>query len=81
MEYQPMTMTFYDDMAVQLAANAAGVGKLDGDLVSVLISTENPGEIQHKVWGNNQYWFDRFLARFEVWQFEKNYNPLEKTDD
>jgi hypothetical protein len=72
-------LSFYPDMAIQLAANAALDGKLDGDLVSWVFSTVEPGEYRVKVWGDNQYWFDRFMNRFAVWQDEKKYHPVLKT--
>jgi len=74
-------MVFYPDMAIQLAANAAGVGSLDGDLISVLLSTVEPGELRYKCWGddpkrNNEYWLARFINRCRVWADEKNYWPV-----
>lgn len=75
-------MKYYPEMAIQLAANATGVGRLDGDLISLLLSTVDPGNTGYKVWGDdlkkdNGYWFGRFVRRFAVWQDENNYFPVE----
>ena len=74
-------MQYYPDMPIQLAANATGVGKLDGDIVNVLISTSDPGEIDYRVWGDdkkrpNEYWFQRFINRFTVWRDEHNFHNV-----
>lgn len=67
---------FYPEMAIQLSANAAIAGKLDGDLVSFIFSTVEPGSYKTKIWGDNHYWFQRFLNRFLVWKDENKYEPL-----
>ena len=73
---------FYSKWAAQLAAYAYGIGyKMDSvHLMSVLISTTEPGRMDSKLWASNDAWLSAFLAAFEVWQgpLGKNYNPLEK---
>jgi hypothetical protein len=73
-------LRFYPEMAIQLAANAALCGKLDGDLISFVFSTTEPGEYKVKVWGDNYQWFSRFMRRYDVWCDEKNYRALEVKD-
>jgi hypothetical protein len=71
-------VSFWDDWPVQLSANAAGQGKLDGDLISVAISTVEPYGVKFRdPWGDNLYWFSRFNNRFDVWKDEKKYDPLD----
>jgi len=71
-------ISFWDDWPVQLSANAAGQGKLDGDLISAAISTVEPyGVTFREPWGDNLYWFGRFNNRFDVWKDEKKFDPLD----
>jgi hypothetical protein len=73
---------FYQKWAAQLAAYAHGVGfSMDEiHLMSVAISTTEPGRIESKIWADNDAWLSAFLATFDVWKgpLGKNYNPLEK---
>jgi hypothetical protein len=73
---------FYPKWAAQLSAYAYGIGMSMGNvhLMSVAISTTEPGRIDSKLWADNDAWLSAFLATFEVWQgpLGKNYNPLEK---
>ena len=72
---------FYPDFAIQLAANANGLELPEADLVSVVVSTTEPGVVVDKVWGNNELWYAQFLHRFMVWKYEKNYWPVEAGDE
>jgi hypothetical protein len=73
---------FYQKWAAQLAAYAHGAGLNMSyvHLMSVAISTTEPGRMDTKVWADNDAWLSAFLATFDVWKgpLGKNYNPLEK---
>jgi hypothetical protein len=69
-------INFYNDWAMQLAANAAGLGNINVDLVSVVISTTEPGLIKHKVWGDNYAWLQAFQCAHKLWCIDKNFDPF-----
>ena len=73
---------FYPEMAAQLAGYAHGVGfpMEDAHLMSVLISSTEPGRMDLNLWGDNDAWLSAFLGAFELWKgpLGKNYNPIEK---
>ena len=66
--------TFYKEWSMQLAAYAA---PLDGDLllVSIAIPSDAPGRPCIQVWSNRDAAWRAFLACFELWKFEKGYDP------
>ena len=69
-------VNFYQDWAYQLAANAAGLGNINVDLVSVVVSTTEPGLVEHRVWGDNHIWLQAFQSLHRAWCIEKNYDPF-----
>ena len=72
---------FYATWAAQLAAYAYGIGcdLSEVDLVSVVISTTEPGRIKTKTWDHNAEYFSAFCDAFRLWQgpLGKNFNPAE----
>lgn len=72
---------WYSQWPCQLASYAFGYfGHLDVDMVSVGISTSDPEIVKHKVWGDNEEWFNTFLTVLKLWRSPLCNNfPLEKT--
>ena len=69
----------YPEWAVQLAAYAYGINRPDALLVSVCISTTEPGRIEHFPWprDENEDNYQAFLDAFAVWRgpLGKNFDP------
>lgn len=73
---------FYPEWAWQLDAYAHGCGKPEYEIVSVGISTTEPGLIEMKQWDRSKCnYFDVFLAAFNLWKRLKNYDPSEENGD
>jgi hypothetical protein len=72
-------VNYYKTWAAQLAAYAYGVGWHieECQLMSVVISTTEPGRIEHKIWHDNSAWLAAFFAAFNLWKSPliKNFDP------
>ena len=71
---------FYPKWAAQLAAYAYGMGHHieKTNLLSVAISTTEPGRIDYKMWTDNRAYLTAFFSAFDLWKgpLGKNYDPL-----
>ncbi len=71
---------FYPKWGAQLAAYARGIELPIDDtrLVSVVLSTTEPGRIDAKTWPNNRELLNAFFAAFEVYKgpLGKSFNPV-----
>ncbi|MCP4618993.1 MAG: hypothetical protein GY844_21475, partial [Bradyrhizobium sp.] len=73
---------WYDKWACQLAAYAYGLAQQSGtiwtgDLISVAISSTEPGRLEHRCWKDPVRWWQAFEAAFAVWRgpLGRNYDP------
>jgi hypothetical protein len=70
---------FYKEWQMQLMAYADCLreeGERDPLIISILIPSDAPGEVQVKVWGeNNDFALAAFRACHKLWCYEKNYTP------
>lgn len=76
---------FYrDSFPVQLSAYMEGYrDKIARDMlflndprmISVVISRDEPGRIEHKEWDDPEMYLDAFKALFEWWKFDKQFDP------
>ena len=73
--YEGKPAAFYEDWALQLAGYAGGTGNLDADLMSVVISRNEPGRIDVKTWKDADRWWGGFQGLLVAWQCIKNYFP------
>lgn len=69
---------FWDTQwACQLAAYSHGKGHPDSLLCNVIVSVDEPGRIEFRLWETPAYWFDLFLKTYELWASKmfKDYDP------
>jgi hypothetical protein len=71
---------FYDSWPLQLESYARGDQAHGGydypeySLLSVVISTTEPGRIETKLWDDNDAYWEQFLRCLGAWQYCKKYN-------
>lgn len=71
------TVPLYDEVPMQLAACAYGVGRPKAKLCTIVISRDEPGRIlEPKFWDHNEQYFEAFQAAHTLWCATKNYNPF-----
>jgi len=72
------TGNFYKEWAMQLSAYAEPLmepGEEPPLIVSLLIPSDRPGDVQPHVWDNYEAAYKAFLACFELWVFDRGYRP------
>lgn len=77
---------FYDEWLMQLAAYAACVLEMDGlaatpAAVSVVINSVEPGPVFCHQWPETEKAYRAFLCAFELWKFQKRYDPSVLPDE
>ena len=70
-------INWYKEWPIQLAAYAQALELLDHPIASVVISTTEPGLVEHKIWGSPRNFIHVWHCVFDLWKWQKGYDPLD----